>query len=59
MNILNNLMIQYELMNDNEIGYIIKVVQGINMTSSVLIYHVDDTECINIYSFIYKKTNEY
>lgn len=58
MNILNYLMIQYELMNDNEIGYIIKVVQGINMTSSVFIYHVDDTECINIYSFIYKKTNE-
>lgn len=54
MNILNYLMIQYELMNDNEIGYIIKVVQG-----TVFIYHVDDTECINIYSFIYKKTNEY
>lgn len=52
-------MIQFELMNDNEIGYIIKVVQGINMTSSVFIYHVYDIECINIYSFIYKKTNEY
>lgn len=56
MNILNNLMIQYELMNDNEIGYIIKVVQG-----TVFIYHVDDTECINIYSLIIRKqmnTNE-
>lgn len=49
-------MIQYELMNDNEIGYIIKVVQG-----TVFIYHVDDTECINIYSLIIRKqmnTNE-
>lgn len=26
MNILNYLMIQYELMNDNEIGYIIKAL---------------------------------
>lgn len=56
MNILNYLMIQYELMNDNKIGYIIKVVQG-----TVFIYHVDDTECINIYSLIIRKqmnTNE-
>lgn len=54
-------MIQYELMNDNEIGYISKVVQGINVTSSVFINHVDDIECINIYSLTIRKqmnTNE-
>lgn len=39
MNILNYLMIQYELMNDNEIGYIIKVVQGtVLMIQNVLIF---------------------
>lgn len=50
-------------MNDNEIGYIIKVVQGINMTISVFIYHVNyiksECTCIDIYSLINTNTKEY